>query len=159
MSAETQVHIFSSADNVDLAALSLVHQRAFAGLGQEGWTAGAIGDVLLGSGGFIVASNNKEAATGFALFRQTVDEAELITLAVDPDYQRRGIAQRLLASAIKYLSERECASIFLEVRADNMPARTLYENNGFVRAGLRKNYYKTSNGERLDAVIFKLGLA
>jgi [ribosomal protein S18]-alanine N-acetyltransferase len=45
----------------------------------------------------------------------------------------------------------------LEVRPSNPPAIRLYESMGFVRVGVRKNYYQATNG-REDAWVYKLTL-
>ena len=47
------------------------------------------------------------------------------------------------------------AKIFLEMRANN-PAEKLYRKMGFEPIGRRKNYYRTENGEQLDAITFAL---
>jgi [ribosomal protein S18]-alanine N-acetyltransferase len=39
------------------------------------------------------------------------------------------------------------AAVFLEVRTDNEPARTLYESEGFTVVGLRKHYYRPSGAD------------
>jgi ribosomal protein S18 acetylase RimI-like enzyme len=40
--------------------------------------------------------------------------------------------------------------IFLEVAEDNRPARSLYEQNGYVRVGIRPKYY-----DGVDAIMMK----
>lgn len=51
-------------------------------------------------------------------------------LAVDPDFQRRGIGSQLLAGVINYARERRFCDVTLEVQASN-PARKLYARHGF----------------------------
>lgn len=52
-------------------------------------------------------------------------------LAVDKDYQRRGIARSLMDAALELVKEYNGSSISLQVRADNAPARRLYESLNF----------------------------
>ena len=82
-----------------------------------------------------------------------VDEVHIATFAVQPDYRRQRIAQRLLAHTLMdaHLSGGEKA--FLEVRRGNLAARALYQKFGFVEIGFRKKYYQ-DNGE--DAVMMNL---
>lgn len=82
-----------------------------------------------------------------------VDEIHIATFAVDPDYRRQGIAQKLLVHTLVDGFESGGKIGFLEVREGNLPARRLYEKFGFVDVGIRKNYYK-DNGE--NAVMMNL---
>jgi ribosomal-protein-alanine N-acetyltransferase len=70
-------------------------------------------------------------------------EFEVHTIGVDPQYQGRGIGRamlrRLLAPA-----DAEGAPVVLDVRTDNVPARSLYEAHGFEVAGVRPRYYRPS---------------
>lgn len=65
------------------------------------------------------------------------DEREILYIAVDPAYRRRGIARRLVENALA-TSQGVC---FLEVRESNLAAISLYESIGFQAVGLRENYY------------------
>lgn len=113
-------------------ALAAVHQKAFALLDQKGWSAEAIAAVLDDKGGLAVLARLDDVVEGFALFRQTLDEAELITLAVNPERQRLGLARQLLEAAFAHLTVQACTSIFLEVRSDNDAAIALYEKHGVL---------------------------
>ena len=75
---------------------------------------------------------------GFLVCRDTAPgEAEVLNLAVAPEYRRRGIASALLATA----RERHPGELFLEVRESNAPAQALYGKLGFTIAGRRPGYY------------------
>jgi ribosomal-protein-alanine N-acetyltransferase len=73
-------------------------------------------------------------------------EAEIHTIGVDPDHQRRGIGRALLRALLSVADERG-ATVFLEVRTDNEAARALYEAEGFTVVGLRKRYYRPSGAD------------
>ena len=70
-------------------------------------------------------------------------EAEVHTIGVDPAHQGRGIGRALL-DALLATADEVHATVFLEVRTDNEPARRLYEKTGFAVVGLRKRYYRPS---------------
>jgi [ribosomal protein S18]-alanine N-acetyltransferase len=75
---------------------------------------------------------------GFLASRQTAPgEREILFIAVDSAYRRRGIAKRLLQNELA-ASRGEW---FLEVRESNLAAIRLYESLGFQVAGRRENYY------------------
>lgn len=92
---------------------------------------------------------------GFLLGRAVADEAELLTLAVDPRARRQGIGRDLTAEFAATSRGRGAARAFLEVAADNGPARALYGATGWRDAGLRRGYY----GPGLDAVVMEMRLA
>jgi ribosomal-protein-alanine N-acetyltransferase len=91
----------------------------------------------------------------FALFNQVLDEATLLNVAVDPRWQRRGLARSLLQQSVRELVLRGVSRCLLEVRIGNHAAIALYERLGFVRDGLRRNYYPAVDG-REDALLMSL---
>lgn len=91
---------------------------------------------------------------GFALIRQIADEAELLTLAVDPAHQRQGIAHALLHDWLTPLAGRNVTA-FLEVGADNAPARALYARHGFAQIATRPGYYRRAQASAADALILQ----
>jgi [ribosomal protein S18]-alanine N-acetyltransferase len=79
---------------------------------------------------------------GFAVARQAVEgESELLNLAVDPAYRRRGIARRLVAQ----FTRKYPGTFWLEVRESNLAAYKLYETLGFAECGKRPGYYAESS--------------
>ena len=66
---------------------------------------------------------------------------------------RRGIAHELLRALIQRAENEAASSILLEVRESNLPARRLYEKNGFREVGRRRVYYRDPVE---DAVLYKL---
>ena len=89
------------------------------------------------------------ALLGYGGISLVADEAEIITVAVSPAHRRQGIARALMEHML-YLAEDARASVYLEVRASNTPARELYRSLGFAETGVRKNYYTSP---REDAVL------
>jgi ribosomal-protein-alanine N-acetyltransferase len=88
----------------------------------------------------LVAEQLGEIA-GFLAWRRTAPgEHEILNLAVDPAWRRRGVAARLVESVI----EGSVGDWYLEVRESNEAARKLYEKLGFALAGKRPEYYAAS---------------
>lgn len=94
---------------------------------------------------------------GFAICQYVLDEANLFNIAIDPAYQGKGFGETLLRQLIADLSEKNIATLWLEVRQSN-PAQKLYEKLGFNQVDIRKNYYPTADGGRENAVIMALYL-
>jgi ribosomal-protein-alanine N-acetyltransferase len=90
---------------------------------------------------------------GFALISIAGPEAELLTLAVDPDQRRQGIAQGLMAAMETQCRSQNIEEVFLEVVEDNTAARALYVANGFTVKGARKDYYNGPKGTKVSAVV------
>ncbi len=84
---------------------------------------------------------------------QTVEEqGDILTVGIDPDFRRQGLGEALLTALIKEFEEMGGKQLFLEVRAGNTPARTLYEKCGFLEISRRKGYYRDPLE---DAVIYQ----
>lgn len=73
-------------------------------------------------------------------------EAEVHTIAVHPDWQGNGIGKALLLDLLGH-ADQVGATVFLEVRTDNVPAIALYERQGFERLGVRRRYYQPSGAD------------
>jgi len=87
---------------------------------------------------------------GYVLLSVAADEGEILNVAVSPLHRRCGIGKMLLASALCEACRRGAETCYLEVRASNESAIKLYTHFGFMRAGVRKQYYTKP---REDAVI------
>lgn len=92
-------------------------------------------------------------ADGFLLGRVVAGEAELLTLAVNPDKWGQGIGGRLVAAFIGAATARGGESAFLEVAQSNQRAQALYARHGFTMQGRRKGYYSNAAGLVDDALI------
>ena len=83
---------------------------------------------------------------GFLLCSQVLDEMEIISIGVLPEYRRMHVASGLMTDLIKYATRKKIKKIFLEVSVLNMPAQRLYAQFGFKQTGIRQGYYMTENG-------------
>ena len=78
---------------------------------------------------------------GFGVARVIADEAELLTLAVDPARRRQGIGDALVQCLCVGAKAAGAQDMFLEVAADNAAACALYSKYGFAQVGRRPAYY------------------
>ncbi len=135
------------------AVLSELQQESF----DEGWSLQSLQTTLETPGVFgFVATSEGDEPLGFGLFRVSVDEAEVITIATRPKMRGQGIARALMDKALSTAEENGATSMLLEVATDNMPALGLYQDLGFDEVGRRKAYYKRPDGTRQDAVVMVL---
>jgi len=79
-------------------------------------------------------------------------QADVLTIAVRASHWGRGIGSALLGELIQAARDRDCAEVFLEVRADNPRAHGLYLRRGFAEIGVRRGYYKPSG---VDAIVMR----
>lgn len=129
-----------------LQELSRIHCDAFAPA--RGWSENEIRDLLEQDTTRLYAQPG-----GFAIVQTVAGEAELLTLAVAPAFQRQGVAAGLMK---EWLSTAEPDLAFLEVAKDNAAAIALYQQFGFHQVGERKAYYTRANGVSVDAMLMRL---
>lgn len=90
---------------------------------------------------WLVAVENGQVL-GYVGSQYSYGEADMMNLAVVPDFRKRGIGQLLVAELISHLDDLDVKSLTLEVRESNAAAVSLYEKMGFLQVGLRPNYYQ-----------------
>lgn len=86
---------------------------------------------------------------GFLLGRLIPGEAEILKIAAAREFQRRGVASSLLRSFLSLAGQRGANRFYLELRAQNTPARALYERYDFEVTGRRRNYYSDPQDDAL----------
>ena len=128
----------------------------------EAWTRRQVADALVLSNthalvidadGNPIKGETERDPSGFVLTRHGADEEELLLIAVIPEYRGRGFGKLLIELLFEAARERSTARIFLEMRRGN-PAEHLYLKTGFEPIGERPNYYRMSDGSRIDAITF-----
>ena len=90
-----------------------------------------------------------DTVAGYIGSQSSIDESDIMNVAVHPDYRRQGIAESLINKLVEDLSGRGSHALMLEVRASNDPAIALYHKLGFVQVGCRKNYYRNPKEDAL----------
>lgn len=86
---------------------------------------------------------------GFAGLWLMVDEAHITTIAMHPNYRRRGLGEFMLVSLIDIAYNIGAKWVTLEVRVTNHSAQNLYRKYGFHEAGVRHRYYSDNNEDAL----------
>lgn len=100
---------------------------------------------------WLVAYDGQDFA-GYVGSQAVLDEADMMNLAVMPNFRRRGIAGALVGALVERLKEKGVRCLTLEVRASNESAIALYEKLGFCQVGRRPRYYQKP---REDALILR----
>jgi [ribosomal protein S18]-alanine N-acetyltransferase len=139
-----------SAECAAIHAASFAHPWQEADFEQLFVTPGVLADGAIG--------DKDERLAGFVLSRIAVDEAEILTLAVAPEWRMRGVATNLLTPHLSSLAANRAGRVFLEVEAENTAALALYEKFGFRQVGERKSYYRAADAIPKGALIMRLDL-
>ena len=134
-----------------------VHAAAFA----HSWPATEFASLL--TSGSTIGSAALDPSTnrlrGFALSRLAADEAEILTIAVDPSWRNRGVGRDLVREHLHRAALASAKALFLEVDGDNVAALKLYRRFGFVKIGERAGYYRRPDGKPATALVMRRNLA
>lgn len=103
---------------------------------------------------YVVAEDDGDLV-GYGGLMTVPPEADVQTVAVRSDQQGRGLGRVLVLDLLAEAARRGCATVALEVRADNAAARHLYSSLGFAEIGSRRGYY----GPGADALILRRQLS
>ncbi|MEE2565437.1 GNAT family N-acetyltransferase [Hyphobacterium marinum] len=116
----------------DAARLAALHARCF----PHGWSERDIAALLRQP-----AVIGFAAPEGFVLIRRVLDEAEILTICVDPEARRSGLGGGLLDAAISEAARQGALTIHLDVSTENRAGQALYSGRGFAETARRKRYY------------------
>ncbi|MDA0353443.1 MAG: ribosomal protein S18-alanine N-acetyltransferase [Chloroflexi bacterium] len=134
----------------DLDAVRAIELEAY---GTDAWSRRTLEDELLnGFSSYVVFEAPDQRVIGFAGVWFMRDQVHVVTIAVDPPFQRSGIAARLLLKCFELAGEAEMPSLVLEVRESNLGAQALYTRFGFRHLGRLRKYYR-DDGE--DALVME----
>lgn len=109
-------------------------------VGADGWSADSFRSEAEKDTGHILYITDSGNVIALLSGYHAVGEGDITSVAVHPDYRRKGLAKKLIEKFENSLPE-DTESIFLEVRESNCGAIALYEKCGFERLSVRKNFY------------------
>lgn len=111
---------------------------------EEPMTKGIFLDELTNESRVYFVALDGERVVGYAGAWNTGTDYSIISVAVDPEYRKTGIAIRLLNRLIADAKKKEIYAVSLEVSEKNLPAINLYKKLGFITTNVRKSYYKNN---------------
>lgn len=131
----------------DFLSLAHMEEEIF----PDSWSLETIKENVLVGPGMGMLYEDSEIIKGYSLCQIILDEAELLRLGVSPKARRQGIGKQILEDLKNYFEGIGVKRCFLEVREDNIEARSLYEKAGFCEIYRRPAYYH----DGCDGIIYR----
>ena len=120
----------------DIASVAEIERLCF----DEPWSENSLKLLLQEKNiGFVAILDGQIAAYGGLV--TVLDEGQITNIATHPDYRRRGLASAIMKAIDVFALENGIVYLSLEVREQNIAARSLYKSCGWYEAGIRKNFY------------------
>lgn len=135
----------------DVSSIARLEQICFS----DPWSENSIKTELHNPLSYWLVADDNGSIAGYVGSQSVLDSADMMNIAVAPEYRRQGIGRMLINSLISYLQEQNVIALLLEVRVSNTDAISLYQKLGFEQVGRRPRYY---HNPREDALIFRKGL-
>ena len=107
----------------------------------------------VGHHSFLYEDNN-ENVIGFVIYVAVEQEGHLLNIAVDKNYQRKGIGSILINHLKKQVQAMGINLLTLEVRVSNTNAISFYKKHNFIEDAIRANYYSKPKPE--DALLMSV---
>ena len=145
-SSQEQISISNMTEHDLLEVVEIEEQS---GLSRWGWAAyyaelqGVNRSLMLVAriGGSGAERLHRNRIAGYIVARFSAGELHINNVAVRTEFRGQGIGKRLLTKILAHGRKLDAAAAFLELRAGNSIAQSLYEKAGFVPVGKRRNYY------------------
>ncbi len=125
----------------DVAALALLERTCFS----DAWSKEMVVATLQRRDFCGVILHLDGECVGYVLGLSLFENAEILRIAIAPNYRKRGLGAQVLDAFISLVKERGAREIFLEVRESNLAAQRLYLSRAFEKFHVRERYY--SSGE------------
>ena len=138
----------------DVTAIMELETGIFA---NDAWSASTMRQEIASRNCYYLVAFRPETPTQVAAYAgllspQGAREADVQTIAVAKDARRGGLGRLLMLALINEARQRGAREVFLEVRADNPGAQSLYDSLGFEQIAVRDNYYQPDG---VDAIVMR----
>lgn len=135
-------------DSAHVEAIAELEKLCF----NDPWSVNSIASELTNPLSCWIVAMDEGRLVGYVGSQSVLGWADMMNLAVHPDYRRQHIAEELVETLIRQLKKNQVTCLTLEVRVSNIPAISLYEKMGFIAVGRRPGYY---HKPREDALILR----
>lgn len=136
--------IITPAGAQDIGVLAALEKECFS----EPWQESALLDAMANDSYICLKAVCAGTIAGYALFQNICAEGYVCSIAVFAEMRQKGIGRALLR-AMKEYTDKNLQFLTLEVRPSNTAATALYDSEGFLPAGRRKNFYRKPTEDAL----------
>jgi ribosomal-protein-alanine acetyltransferase len=138
----------------DLAAIMTLERTSFP---TDAWSEAMMREELASPHGWYVVDDEAGRLVGYGGLRAVAGakDADIQTITIAEVSRGRGRGRAMLRALLEEAARRGVTDVFLEVRADNPVAQSLYASEGFAEIGRKPRYYQPDD---VDAVVMKLDL-
>ncbi|WP_217131676.1 ribosomal protein S18-alanine N-acetyltransferase [Leucobacter chinensis] len=147
MTTDSTELVWRDAKSDDATAIALLERELF---GSTAWPEEVVREELEGPYRAYTVIEHKGSIVAYGGVLSVGGDGDVQTIAVTESYRGRGLGKQLLRRLLRDAVALGATRVFLEVRADNPVAITLYERSGFEHIGVRRGYYQPDN---IDALI------
>lgn len=139
------------ADPDHAAEISALHMKLF----NPPWDEAGVLPLLTApaSIGFVARVGIPPTTVGFVIGQVAADMAEIISIGVAADWQKRGVGAIVFGAFVRAVTRAGAKRLFLDVAADNAAALALYTAMGCAEVGRRKGYYVRHEAPAVDAIV------
>lgn len=120
-----------------ISGIALLEKECFS----EPWSEEGLSSELTNSQAHFFVCEEEGEVLGYMGMHIVLDECYIANVAVYPRHRRKGIGEALVKYCTDLAEKENCCFITLEVRKSNLGAIALYEKNGFLTVGERKDFY------------------
>lgn len=120
-----------------IAQIAALEKQCFS----DPWSEASVRSELMNPLSYWLVAEEDGKVAGYVGSQSVPPEADVMNLAVAPEWRKKGIGRALMTALIAQLHSRGITALFLEVRVGNVPAQNLYRGLGFVEVGRRLKYY------------------
>lgn len=147
-------HTVRPATQHDVSVISELESEIF---GSSAWSRDLVTEEVTGPHRtYVVIENPHGKILGYGGMLVIGHDADIQTIAIIPESRGTGLGRRLLSELLSEARAKDAWQVFLEVRADNDAAVSLYRSYGFEELAVRKQYYQPDG---VDALVMRLRLA
>jgi ribosomal-protein-alanine acetyltransferase len=136
------MHIQHTVRRLRMADLDRIMEIERASFGDEAYDRNLFAEFFRKCGELFLVVESGRKVSGYMVTCIRGEQAELVSVAVDPAARGRGAASALMESTLRRLRRRGTARIGLVVKATNHEARAFYERYGFEKVRKVPRYYE-----------------
>jgi ribosomal-protein-alanine N-acetyltransferase len=136
------MHMQHTVRRLRMADLDRIMEIERASFGDEAYDRNLFAEFFRKCGELFLVVESGRKVCGYMVTCIRGEQAELVSVAVDPAARGRGAASALMESMLRRLRRRGTARIGLVVKATNHEARAFYERYGFEKVRKVPRYYE-----------------